>query len=504
MSVRQLTLRTRLALLYALLAAAILVVAYVVTGANLEGALISSTADRLEVEAGLVVADAAGGRRATAVDLAASDLAQVLGGFGTAVVILDGNGVPLAAEANGAQAAVAGARLSAAEYATVVASEQPMRAIRSMPEGGRVLVVAAPVELRTTGRPGNPGQGNGLGLGNQKPGKGQPEPASGPANAVAQLSISVGPIDAEIAEVRWRLLVVGLVVLVLAALAAWLITWVAMRPLARVAAAAGRIAGGDLAARASIEMSDSEVGRLGRAFDHMAERVDATLRAQRAFAADASHELRSPLTVLGGYVDLLARADTSEDARARSLEAMRREIDRLSRLSSDLLLVTQLEAGGGRLDPRLMDLGELVEDIGAAARVLGPANSIVVVRDGRLPVLADPDRVTQALMNLVDNAIRHSAPGGEVRITAEREGTDAVVAVSNDGQPISGDDLPRLFDRFYRGTPASQAVQASPSTGHAGLGLAIVKAIAEASGGSVAATSESGRTRFLFRLPMTA
>jgi signal transduction histidine kinase len=230
----------------------------------------------------------------------------------------------------------------------------------------------------------------------------------------------------------------------------------------------------------------------------MADRVDATLRAQRAFAADASHELRSPLTVLGGYVDILARGESDADDRSRTLTAMRREIDRLSRLSADLLLLTQLEAGGGRLEPREVDLALLVDEIGAAARVIAPDREVALVRDGPLPVVADPDRVTQAVMNLVDNAVRHTPAGGAIRITAARDDAEAVVTVANQGLPIPAGDLPRVFDRFF------QARDVPGRNGqHAGLGLAIVKAIVEASGGTVGATSDPNETRFEIRLPMT-
>jgi signal transduction histidine kinase len=229
----------------------------------------------------------------------------------------------------------------------------------------------------------------------------------------------------------------------------------------------------------------------------MADRVDATLQAQRQFAADAAHELRSPLTVLGGYVDVLARQEIDDQTRARTLAAMRREIDRLSRLSADLLLLTQLEAGGARSSPRVVDLGDLVEDIGAAAVVIGPDRRIDVARDGSLPVLADPDRLTQALMNLVDNAVRHTRAGGIIRISARSIDGQAVAEISNEGEPIAPDDLTHVFDRFYRASNGSNG----DSRGHAGLGLAIVKAIAESSGGSVTASSGASGTRFSIHLP---
>jgi two-component system OmpR family sensor kinase len=496
------SLRWRLAAMYATIAAVMLIAILTVVASSVETALIESTAERLTIEAGLVAAESGPGRsRARATDLAAGDLATVLGGYGTAVVILGPDGDTLAAEGNGAPAGVLDTRLDRVDYLTVVTQQTPIDAVRPRAGGGRVLVVAAPVQLRTTG-PGNSngrgigkGNGNGRGLGNQ--GDGVAEQADGPANAVAQLAISLDGIDGTLADLRLRLTVVGIGVLAFVVVVAWFLTRLGLRALERVTSAADRFAAGNIEARARLPDGVDEVGRLGRAFDGMAERVDATLTAQRQFAADASHELRTPLTVLGGYVDVLSTADVDPATHARTLVAMRREIDRLSRLSADLLLLTQLEAGGGRLIPREVDLGDLVEDIGAAARIIGPDRRVEVVRDGQLPVIADPDRLTQALMNLVDNAVRHAGSGGTVTLTASRSNGLAVAEVSNTGQQIPAADLARVFDRFYRGSRGT----AAGTDGHAGLGLAIVQAIAEASGGSVTATSDAERTSFAIRLP---
>jgi two-component system OmpR family sensor kinase len=506
------TLRWRLTALYAAVAAVMLIVVLAIGGAVVETALLQSTAERLEIEAGLVVADATGGRRGPrATDLAAGDLATVLGGKGTAVVILDGAGGTLAAEPNGATTPIVTARLDNADYAEALAAGESVTGVRTLPGGERVLVVAAPVELRTPG-PGNGngngngngrglgngnGNGNGRGLGNQDPGAGSADVAEGPANAIAQLAVSLAPIDATLAQLRLVTGIVAGVVLVLAAAAAWAITRRGLGPLDRITATADLIAAGDLAARTSLRPGEDEVGRLAAAFDGMADQVDATFQAHRQFAADASHELRSPLTVLGGYVDVLARTDLDSATRARTLAAMRREIDRLTRLSSDLLLLTQLEAGGGRLAARRVDLGDLVDDIGAAARIMGPDRHIEVVRNGQVPVVADPDRLTQALMNLVDNAVRHTPPGGEVRLSVERRDSLAVAEVRNDGPAIAPEDLGHVFDRFFRVTDGA----ASQNGHHAGLGLAIVKAIAEASGGHAAASSDTAGTSFSILLP---
>jgi two-component system OmpR family sensor kinase len=498
------TLRWRLALLYAALAAVVLVIVLLVTSAAVESALVKTTADRLEIEAGLITAKAGGGPRGPrATDLAASDLAGVLGGNGTAVVILDADGLTVASESNGAPAPILAARLPTADYAAVIADGRSIRGVLPGDSGGRVLVVAAPVQLRTTGSGNGNGSGNGIGrgLGNQKPGKGQPVVVDGPANAVAQLAVSLDSVDSTLGDLRSTTAILGIVLLLAAAGGALVLTSAGLRPLDRIAATADRIAGGDLGARASLRGGDDEVGRLARAFDGMADRVDTTLQAQRQFAADASHELRSPLTVLGGYVDVLARQEIDAETRARTLAAMRREIDRLSRLSSDLLLLTQLEAGGDRSSPRPVDLGDLVEDIGAAAAVIGPDRRIDVVRDGPLPVVADPDRLTQALMNLVDNAVRHSPAGAVIRISARSIDGKAVAEISNEGDPIAPDDLNHVFDRFYRASNGSTGGSGRESQGHAGLGLAIVKAIAESAGGSASVASDTTGTRFTLELP---
>ncbi len=511
------SLRWRLVGVYAVVAAAMLAVVLVVVGAAVEQSLVAATAERLEIEAGLIVADAGGGKKGPrATDLAASDLAAALGGRETAVSVLDGSGATLATVANGATPAVAEARLPAIDYAAVLAGSATVDAVvETTAGGGRVLLVAAPIHLRETGEDSvagqdqgqGQGQGQGLGQGKDKGNKGRglglgnaqggAEITDGPPNAIAQLAVSLDPVDAAVADLRQMLLVVGLFVLLAAVAMAWLVTSLGLRPLGRVAAAADRIAAGDLSARAGLRGGNDEIGRLGRAFDGMADRVDSTLRAQREFAADASHELKSPLTVLGGYVDVLGRgALATPEAAAGTLAAMRREIDRLSRLATDLLLLTQLEAGGGRLVPRDVDLGTLLADLGDAARVMGADRRVEVVRDGPLPVLADPDRLTQALMNLVDNAVRHAPSGGRVALLARREGGTAVAEVENEGEAIPREDLPRVFDRFYR--------RGGRADGHAGLGLAIARAIVEASGGSVAAASDAGGTRFTVRLPIQA
>ena len=515
------SLRWRLGLLYAAVIAVALAVTLGVVNLLVERALIDNTAARLEVEAGLIAPTSPGRGNAPVTNLAAPDLARVLGGQLTAVVILDPNGTTLASEPNGAQPEVVGARLDPTTYQAVLADGGTVdrvvgtRGVAS----GRVLVVAAPIRFATTGsvaspvpsaQPGPPasppgpgrgvGRGNGNGNGNGN-GRGLGLGAglagsTGPPNAIAQLAVSLDDVDATLGSLRAALLIVGGAALLAALLVVFVVTTLGLRPLARVAAVADQVAGGDLSARATLPSGSDEIGRLGRAFDRMVDRLEHSFAGQRQFAADASHELRSPLTVLGGYVDVLANgAHQTPDTAVRILGSMRREIDRLSRLAADLILLTQLEAGGGRLNPERLDVGDLLADLGEAARVMGQGQRIAVELDGPLPVVADRDRLTQALLNLVDNAVRHAPASGLVRLAGRRDDGSVVAEIYNEGPAIPAEHLPHLFDRFYR---ADRSVEPGR---HAGLGLAIVKAIIEASGGTVSVSSDATGTRFVVSMP---
>jgi len=522
------SLRWRLAASYAVVIAVALAVVLGVVQALVERSLIDSTAQRLELEAGLLAGRDASGVSTTT--LAAGDLAEVLGGQATAVVILDSTGATLAARANGAPDWVVDARLPLSDYEQVIQQRQTVDRVTRPPGAGsdRVLIVAAPIRFETEASPSpgsspaatpepertpgppftNPGRGRGqgrgvgVGLGNgqaSEPGASSAEAVALPPNALTQLAVSLAPVDATLAGLRSTLITIGLTGFALSFATALIVTSLGLRPLRRVAAAADRVASGDLAARAELPSGSDEIGRVGRSFDRMTERLEAAFSAQRQFAADASHELRSPLTVLGGYVDVLkSGALDSPETASRILGSMRREIDRLSRLAADLLLLTQLEAGGGRLTPITLDGAELLDDLAEAARVMSGDHAVEVVREPPLTVLADRDRLTQALLNLVDNAVRHARPGGVVRLSGRRDGASVVLDVFDEGEPIRPEHLPRLFDRFYRADHGREPGR------HAGLGLAIVKAIVEASGGTISASSSGDGTRFTIRLPSVA
>jgi len=512
-AIRQLPLRVRLALMLGTVLVVAIAVVLVAVGVAVDRVLVGQTAERLEIGAGLLLDRPRSGPPVTELD--ASEVARLLGGQGTAVVILGADGALLGTADNGAPPDVAGARLDDASYAAAIASGDTVRSVIQA-TGGRVLVVAAPIRLTPSGRvdtgedPGKgggppfvpPGQAKkGVTPAPDQTGSGVGTVDTGPPNSIAQLAVSLEPVDETIAELRSQLVWLGAFAVAIGLAAAIVVTARSTRPLERVVAAAARLADGDLSARTGVSGPD-EVGAVGRAFDTMAERLQAAFQAQRAFAADASHELRTPLAVLGGYLDVLRRGALPAEEERRLMESMRREIDRLSRLASDLLLLAQIEAGAPALQPQVIDLADVVREQAEAARMLDPGVSVASEADVPSPVWADPDRIAQVLRNLIENAVRHAATGTPVLVRAFRDGDMAAAQVVNAGPPIDQSELPRLFDRFMRGDSADRAGNDGAAKGHAGLGLAIARAIVEASGGSITAESDASTTRFTIRFAL--
>ena len=220
------------------------------------------------------------------------------------------------------------------------------------------------------------------------------------------------------------------------------------------------------------------------------------LRRQREFAADASHELRTPLTVIRSSVEYLARHGSEPVATVGdALEDITAEVRQLSTLVDDLLLLARSDSGAIELDRLPLDLGDVAGE--AASTLVQPAadrNVRIVVDPEPAAVIGDPVRLRQLVAILVDNAIRHSPPGGEVKVAVRGDGRTAILSVEDQGTGIRPEDLPRVFDRFWRapGAPA----------GGTGLGLAIAQWIVERHGGriSVVNRAEAG-ARFNVQLP---
>ena len=292
-------------------------------------------------------------------------------------------------------------------------------------------------------------------------------------------------------------LLAGSITLVVALLAAYLIAARTSRPLARMARIAQQVDAGDLSPRMVQSGPKDEVRVLAESFDHMLDRLEDAFERQRAFASDASHELRTPLTVIRGQLEVLARLDSPSAEDVHRVERLvRTETVRMQRLLEDLLLLARSEEGGDFLHRRAIELEPFVADLfeGTAATAerrfeLSP------VPAGTLD--ADPDRLAQAMRNLIRNAIEHTSEGGLVRLVVTARDGAVSFAVEDDGPGIPPEHRRRVFDRFHRTDSSRTRVG-----GGTGLGLAIVHAIVRAHGGRLAVgDSPEGGARVEFELP---
>ena len=295
-----------------------------------------------------------------------------------------------------------------------------------------------------------------------------------------------------------------------AVVVAMVIFYPARRRLRALEHAAQRLGQGDLSARAPHKGGD-EIARLAAAFNRMAgelETRDAALRTsdalRRQMMADVSHELKTPLTAMRGYIETLRMPEVVLDAdrRDRYFETIDRETRRLERIVKDLLDLARYEHGSVVLQRRLFDIERLFENVVGRhereAHTKGVAMRIHVDAQAD-QVVADPDRIEQAIENLVGNALRHTPPGGTVTVNATQADGVATLSVSDTGAGISPEHLPHVFERFYKVDTA----RAAESTG-SGLGLSISKAIVERHGGTIRVTSHPGHTTFTVVLPQSA
>jgi heavy metal sensor kinase len=301
-------------------------------------------------------------------------------------------------------------------------------------------------------------------------------------------------IDQALEELRTTFIAVGAAVLLVSvAIAIWLAGLIS-GPLRRMARVAGEVDSGDLSHRIDYTGPD-EVGVLADAFNGMLDRLESGFRRQREFVSDASHELRSPLTVLRGRIETLVRGREQGDELAAEATSLLREVSRMDRLVDDLLTLAKAESGT-LVQAREVPLPEFAEDLRRDLPLLG-ARDYTVRCEMSGSIEADPDRLSQVLRNLVSNAVRHTGPDGRVAVTIAPDGAGARFAVSDDGPGIEPDQLERIFDRFHRTDEGR-----SRDEGGSGLGLAIARAIVEAHGGAIQAESRPGRgTTVSFELP---
>jgi signal transduction histidine kinase len=314
--------------------------------------------------------------------------------------------------------------------------------------------------------------------------------------ALVPLRGDLGPLEESFLESVRNASLVGVAIgLVAAGILGAMLAWQLASPLRRLIRATERIAAGDLAHRVVVRGRD-ELGRLAQAFNRMAEALERSERARRNLIADIAHELRTPLTVIQGNLE--AMLDGIFPLTQESLAPVYEETLQLGKLVEDLRELTLAEAGTLPLERQEMELAELVERTCDAIRPVAQEEGIEIEAELErgLVVEADPHRIRQVLGNILANAVRYSPPGGVVKVTLKREGNEAVISVRDQGPGIPPEDLPHIFERFYK-------VDRSRNEEGSGLGLAIAKAIVEAHGGRIWAESVVGEgTTIFFSLPL--
>lgn len=316
-----------------------------------------------------------------------------------------------------------------------------------------------------------------------------------------QLATNLGVVDSTRNTLLTVLIVGSLIAISLAGLAGWLSTARALSPLQQVTDTAMQITRADDLSRRILYQgpSNDEVGQLINAFNQTLSRLENLFNTQRRFIADVGHELRTPLTVIKGNVDLMRRIGGSDD---ESLSGIESEVDRLTRMVGDLLLLAQAESGKIPLDWRVVELDTLLLEAMQQMRVLAGDRLNLRLGDiDQVLVCGDQDRLKQVLVNLIGNAINYTPSGGDIVLGLGKEGNQAKLTVSDTGLGIPAEDLPHVFERFYRGEKSR--TRSRDGKGY-GLGLSIAYWIVRNHGGRIEVNSrEHQGTTFCVWLPLS-
>ena len=277
----------------------------------------------------------------------------------------------------------------------------------------------------------------------------------------------------------------------------------ALFPVDRLTRAAEEIEAGDLAKRVQVPAKMDELGRLAVTFNRMIARLQAAFERQRQFTADASHEMRTPLAVMRGDIEIALRRDRKPEEYRSVLTSNLEEIIRLSRLVEDLLMLARADAGQSLLQCEPMDLAELcaqvTEYLSPLAEEKGQQLIYTPPEITPLKISGEAQRLKQMLLNLLDNAVKYTPTNGSIRLRLMQDQHDAILSLSDTGRGIPEEDLSHIFERFFR---HSRSTSDKTVQGF-GLGLSIVKWIVDSHGGKISAASTLGQgTTFTVRLPL--
>jgi two-component system, OmpR family, sensor kinase len=309
---------------------------------------------------------------------------------------------------------------------------------------------------------------------------------------------SLAPDLAALRRLALWLTAAGAAVLLLGLAGGWWVATRAIRPIEGISGTAVKIAAGDLSQRINAADTDSELGRLAGVLNSTFARLEASFAQQARFTSDASHELRTPVSVILSQTQTALSRERPGPEYREALEACQRAAQRMRSLTESLLQLARLDAGQEPMKRERFDLFRVVSECVELVRPLATERGIRIHCDvPPLECFGDAGRIGQVVTNLLTNAIHFNRDQGEVRLSAHAEGRAILLAVADTGQGIPAEDVPHLFERFYRADKSRSRIQ-----GRNGLGLAICKAIMDAHGGSIEVSSPPGAgSTFTVRLP---
>jgi two-component system, OmpR family, sensor kinase len=320
--------------------------------------------------------------------------------------------------------------------------------------------------------------------------------AVGTSLVIYAYAVAIGGAASGLGDVKGQIAVGGLIAVLLATGIGLYYAQMAASNIRSLQAAARKVADGNFETKIPVA-SAGQLGQLARTFNEMQRRLADLDSARKQFVANASHELRTPIFSLGGFVELLEDEDPSPEERAEFVRTMRQQIERLTKLTTDLLDLSQLDAGAMVMQARSVDLGDLAREVtrefSARADLRG---SRLELRTPERPAIAcgDPDRVRQIIRILLDNALTHTPEGTKVTVTTYSVKSRAELTVSDEGSGIPQRAQPRVFERFYT----------ADKSGGSGLGLAIASELAQRMEGRIRISSSRRFTAFTLDLPPAA
>ena len=317
-----------------------------------------------------------------------------------------------------------------------------------------------------------------------------------PSGEKIQVGCSIVPLLKELRQTALKLAGVGGTILFFGLLGGWWFVNRALRPISEISSTAVKISAGDLSQRINTAEAESELGQLAAVLNSTFARLETAFAQQKQFASDAAHELRTPLTVILTQTQMALGRDRDAAGYKTTVEACQRAAQRMRKLIESLLELARFDAGQEVIKRLKFDLAKTIYDSAELVQTLAEERGVKIISEiSPLEINGDSERVAQVVTNLLTNAVQYNQPNGEVRVNLKLENGLAVLEIFNTGKGITPEDLPRVFERFYR------AEKSRTGAGNSGLGLSICKAIVEAHGGTMEAASAAGGTTFTVRLP---